>query len=445
MRRARLYLRIYLSFIAILAVFVVLVSIGWHLHGQRHERPSYFQGAGMLAARVLPPPGAAAAELRRALVELGSRFDAELALFDAERALLAATDKGLPAPPAFVDHGRFLHRRGHRSALVLALPDGRWLVARRAHRGRLPGWRLGWLPGLALLALCMAIGAYPLARRITRRLERLKDRVEALGSGNLSARVEVEGRDEVADLAESFNRAAERIENLVEGERTMLASASHELRSPLARIRLATELLGGKERPELTAQIAADIAELDDLIEELLLASRLQASEGVAEAEAVDLLALAVEEGGRVHAAVSGEPATVNGNRRLLRHLVRNLFENARRHGGEGEVQARVEKLGPPAETAARISVSDRGPGVPEHERERIFAPFYRPSGMREKGEGVGLGLYLVRQIARRHRGEARCEAAAGGGARFVVTIASIETRPPAAPSSILPRRRYAG
>ena len=286
---------------------------------------------------------------------------------------------------------------------------------------------------MALLALCLGVGAYPLARRITRRLERLKDRVEALGSGDLGARVEVEGRDEVADLAESFNRAAERIERLVEGERTMLASASHELRTPLARIRMAIELLAGRERPELTAQIAADVAELDELIEELLLASRLQTSERIAEAEPIELLALVAEEGARVGARVGGEPVTVNGNRRLLRHLVRNLFENARRHGGEDELEALVETLDRRGGIAAmaRLSVRDRGPGVLEDERERIFAPFYRPAGMREQGEGVGLGLYLVRQIARRHRGEANCEEAEGGGARFVVTLASVETARP--------------
>ena len=428
MRRARLYLRIYLSFIGILAVFAVLVSIGAHLHGRSHEHPRYFQGAGILAARVLPPPGTDKAELTRALEELASHFQAELALFDADRTLLAASAPGLPAPPVVMERGRFLHRSGHRSALVLALPDGRWLVARHARHGR-SGWRLSWLPLVALLAVCLGVGAYPLARRITRRLERLKDRVEALGGGNLSARVKVEGRDEVADLAESFNRAAERIERLVEGERTMLASASHELRTPLARIRMATELLAGGERPELSAQIAADIAELDDLIEELLLASRLQTSERIADAEPVELLALVAEEGARTGAAVEGETVRLNGNRRLLRHLVRNLFDNARRHGGEEGVEALVEALDPREHSgaAARISVSDRGPGVPDEERENIFAPFYRPAGMREKGEGVGLGLYLVRQIARRHRGEARCLDAEGGGARFVVTLASVE------------------
>ena len=427
MRRARLYLRIYLSFVGILVVFAVLVSLGWHFHGRGHQHPRYFQGAGILAARLLPPPDADRAKLTRALEELASHFRAEFALFDADRTLLAATAEGIPIPPAVMDRGSILHRMGHRSVLLLALPDGRWLVARHAHHWRRE-WRPSWLPLVALLALCLGVGAYPLARRITGRLERLKDRVEALGGGDLGARVEVEGRDEVADLAESFNRAAERIERLVEGERTMLASASHELRSPLARIRMATELLAGRERPELTAQIAADVAELDDLIEELLLASRLQTSERVARTEPVELLGLVAEEGARVNAAVSGEPATLRGDRRLLRHLVRNLLENARRHGGAGVVQAQVERLDPHRDARARISVSDQGPGVPEEERERVFAPFYRPAGMREQGEGVGLGLYLVRQIARRHGGEVRCEAADGGGARFVVTLASVET-----------------
>ena len=423
MRRSRLYFRIYLSFIGILAVFAVLVSLGWHLHERADERSGYLDGAGLLVARALPGPDAPAPELARTLGEFAAHFETELALFDAGGTLLAATAPGLPAPLASWDAERFVHHSGRQRALALKLPDGRWLVARHTHEGGGPGWLLG----LAALALAIAVGAYPLARRITRRLERLKDRVEALGGGDLSARVEVEGRDEVADLAASFNRAAERIEGLVEGERTMLASASHELRTPLARIRMAAELLAGRERPELNAQIARDVALLDDLVEELLLASRLHTSAPVAEPEPVDLLALVAEESARASVQVGGEPVVLQGNRRLLRHLVRNLLENARRHGGGEGVRAQVTRIGSGAAGAgAQLSVSDRGPGVPEPERERIFAPFYRPAGMREKGEGVGLGLYLVRQIARRHGGDARCEPGPDAGARFVVTLASI-------------------
>ena len=122
----------------------------------------------------------------------------------------------------------------------------------------------------------MAAVAFPVARRLARRIERLREHVDALGAGALSARVDAEGRDEVADLARSFNRSAERLEQLVNAQRSTLAGASHELRSPLARMRVACELLGDS-RPEIRERVARDIAELDGLIDELLLASRLEA------------------------------------------------------------------------------------------------------------------------------------------------------------------------
>ena len=114
-------------------------------------------------------------------------------------------------------------------------------------------------------------------RGLTRRLERLQAGVEKLGAGNLSARVEVEGKDEVARLAESFNRSAARIEELMGAHRMLLANASHELRTPLSRIRLGIELLQQSQDPKYKAEIERDIAELDQMIDEILLASRLGA------------------------------------------------------------------------------------------------------------------------------------------------------------------------
>src|SRR5207302_7764311 len=143
---------------------------------------------------------------------------------------------------------------------------------------------------LAVILLAIGVGAYPVVRRLTKRLERLQQGVEALGAGKLSARVKVEGKDEVARLAESFNEAAARIEALVGAHRSLLASASHELRTPLTRIRMALEL--GKDKREFEQ----DIAELDSLIDEILLASRLDALDKLETSEAVDLLALAAEE-----------------------------------------------------------------------------------------------------------------------------------------------------
>jgi len=299
----------------------------------------------------------------------------------------------------------------------LRLPDGRWLVARHGHRRFA---RVGLLAVLALLAVAVAIGAYPVARRLTRRLERLRVGVEGLGAGDLKARVGVEGRDEVAALATSFNRAADRIEALVGAQRTLLASASHELRSPLARIRVALELMGA-ERPDLRERVARDIGELDDLIGELLLASRLQAAEPLDRREEVDLLGLVAEEAARSGAEATGEPAVVRGDARLLRRLVRNLLENAARHGAP-PVEASVRS----ADGRVRLRVCDRGPGVPDDERERIFAPFYRPSSRPPGDGGSGLGLALVRQIARGHGGEVRCLPREGGGTCFEVDLPAL-------------------
>jgi signal transduction histidine kinase len=270
---------------------------------------------------------------------------------------------------------------------------------------------------VGLLALAVAVGAWPLVRRLTRRLERLRRGVEDLGRGDLTARVVVEGRDEVADVARSFNRAADRIQQLVEGKRRQLAFASHELRSPLARLRVGLEMLAGD--PALKARAARDLAELDALIDELLEASRLEALGGPDHGETIDLLGLVAEEAARVETAVEGEAVLLRGDPRLLRRLVRNLLDNARRHAGGAGVEARVERAG----KGARLTVSDRGPGVGDGERERIFEPFYRPPGTPETGAGYGLGLALVRQIARAHGGEARCLARDGGGTTFEVTL----------------------
>jgi signal transduction histidine kinase len=272
-----------------------------------------------------------------------------------------------------------------------------------------------------LIALVIALGAYPVVRRLTRRIERLQAGVEALGAGDLAARVEVSGRDEVAQLAASFNRSASRIEALVSAQKTLLANASHELRSPLARIRMAVAMLGSGNAAAAEAEMARNIAELDQLIEEILLASRLDAGKDVEEpAEEVDLTALVAEECARTGAGFDGTLATVAGSSRLLRRMVRNLLENAGRYGGGTPVEVTLRTS---ADGTAELDVCDRGGGVPEAEREKIFDPFYRRAGAPERHGGVGLGLALVRQIALKHHGSVACLARRGGGSCFQVRL----------------------
>jgi len=414
-----LYLRIYLAFIGILVTFMLLMSFAWWALRDDDDRRS-LDGIAALVSAALPPAHVSRAQLQSAIDELAPQVASRLTVRGADGSLLAHSGEPLPAPPPGLERSGFRHLPGIGHAALLRLPDGRWVVARRLHDSR---GEYGWLIALILFAATLAVGAYPVVRSITGRLERLRTRVDALGAGDLSVRVKVEGRDEVAALAGSFNDAAQRLEKLVDAQGQMLASASHELRSPLARMRLAIELLRTDDRPELRDELTRDIAELDELIGEILLASRLDTLENIERRETVDLLALLAEEASRTGATVSGTAENVSGDPRLLRKLLRNLLENARRHSNGGEVQASA--LRDPSGSVL-ITVEDRGPGVPEDERERIFEPFYRARGTRETGEGVGLGLALVRQIVEHHGGSVRCVPRTDGGTRFEVTLPSI-------------------
>lgn len=279
---------------------------------------------------------------------------------------------------------------------------------------------MGLAAMLAVIALVVAIGAYPVVRRLTGRLERLQRSVQAWGEGRLATRVAVEGKDEVARLASSFNDAAARIESLVAAQKSMLANASHELRSPLARIRMAAELMAEAAPPAIGAELRRNVAELDQLIDEVLLASRLDADAAALPClQELDLAGLLAEECARVGAALEAQPLTMMGEPKLLRRMVRNLLENAVRYGAGSGIAVRLAALD---QATLQVDVCDGGPGISEPERERVFEPFYRVAGAGEAAGGVGLGLALVRQIARRHGGEAQC-VANGTGACMRVTL----------------------
>lgn len=391
----RLHLRIYLAVVASLAVFALAAGVLWWAFADPARGT---QPVTAVIQNVLPASDASAAAHQAALERALRGLDLDATLFTPEGATLAQIGASLAAPRAEGWQGR----HGGRAVWALRLPDGRWLAVRVPRERRGAG---GGLFTLAFILLAVGAGTYPVVRRLTRRLERLQAGVESLGAGDLRARVPVEGRDEVARLAESFNRAAARIEELVAAHKSLLANASHELRTPLARVRMAIELMKARADPVKKRELEQDIAELDALIEEILLASRLDAQlgESVPRAgdEDVDLLALAAEECARfADCELDGVPVTVRGDPQLLRRMIRNLLENAARHGAP-PVTVRVGRA-----AQAELSVCDRGSGVPEAERERVFEPFYRAG---TQASGAGLGLALVRRIARRHGGEAQC------------------------------------
>jgi signal transduction histidine kinase len=391
----RLYKKIYLTIVGSLVLVVIVAGMMWRIGMETSHTAVGFELASELVAAALPPASAPPAVQQRALEQIAGRIEVDVALFDGALRPLAAVGRPLQ-PPRGQGRSGWSVQRG--PAWNVQLPDERWLVVRTRGPQRHPA--IGIVLLIGSIALAVAFGAYPIVRGLTRRLERLQAGVEKLGSGDLAARVKVEGRDEVARLAESFNRAAGRIEELVGAHRLLLANASHELRTPLSRIRLGLELLQQNNDPKYRAQIAQDIAELDGMIEEILLASRLDANPTVQASEEIDLLALAAEEGSRYdNCSVGGIPVNLRGDPRLLRRMIRNLIENASRHGK------------PPVEVSVRrdsglavIEVADHGPGVRADAREQIFSPFFR---LGEDAGGTGLGLALVRRIARVHGGDA--------------------------------------
>ena len=434
-----LTLRIYLTVVAVLLLFAAASALIF----QRHMEDERVFAAGVMADRMaalgdliqrsLPGADEPESEQAAALLAWSFRLRVPLALDNARGERIVASES-------------FLRRQADRGArgIAMNLEDGRTLWAMRpapAHRApdrlapsddemRPPGWGKApgvWQRGVGLVVVLMmlfvavAAGAWPEVRRLTRRLQALKRGVEQFGAGQLHHRVEVSGRDEVAAVAASFNQAAERIEALVRSHQSLLANASHELRSPLARMKMAVSMLdevSPAQRERLKREIDTNVAELDELVEEVLMASRLDAAQAVLPTDPVDLLALAAEEGARVDASVEGEPVTVRGDERLLRRALRNLLENARRYGG-GEIELRVGAEG----GLARVWVKDRGPGVPQDLCSRIFEPFYRLPGHAEQGGGVGLGLSLVKQIAERHRGGIRGLPREGGGSCFELSL----------------------
>lgn len=439
-----LYLRIYVTVVAVLFVFA-LVS-GWLV--QRNIDSARAESELLWTERLaewsdfaqvhLPAAGASIEEQRAALQDLAERLRVPLALDAADGSRIAASERFERRAMA----GAPWERGDGPRVASLPLADGRTLrVLRPGMRHpnappnaafgppRGPPGAIGWLgfPGLGLVAtlgvlfVAISIGAYPVVRRLTRRLESLKAGVEAFGAGALDRRVAEDGNDEVAAVGASFNRAASRIEALVRSHRSLLANASHELRSPLARMKMALAMIDTTppaQHAALRSEIDTDIAELDALVEEVLLASRLDAAPALEPQERVDLLAIAVEEAARFGAGVQGSALTVAGDERLLRRALRNLLENGRRYGG-GELALSVQ----PHDGQAQLRVCDRGAGVPDAERERIFEPFYRLPGHAELAGGVGLGLSLVKQIAERHGGSIRCEARDGGGSCFVLSL----------------------
>ncbi|MDX2023573.1 MAG: HAMP domain-containing sensor histidine kinase [Deltaproteobacteria bacterium] len=415
----RLYLQLYVAFMAVTVACLFAAGMAFRSFNEPGGPPArYLRSAARMAMRGLPPPRSPDFEqsLRRLAGELGVDI---LVMAPDGRVLGNAAKDAWPTQPE-LRPGWFRHKG--ELGFVVELDRGARVAIRERGRHN-PAPHMGMV--LLIVALGMALGCYPIARTITRRLEALDAGVKRWGQGELNSRLHVDGKDEVARVTQSFNQAAARIESLITQQREMLANASHELRSPLTRLRMALELIGEStdvaDRQRLIERATQDIVELDALVEDVLLVSRADAQAHRRPFESVDVCTVVQSEAERCHAVYEGPVAgavMLAGDASMLRHLVRNLLENAVAHGQGKDVRASLVE----ENNQVVLTVEDRGPGVPAAERDKIFAPFYRPRRS-EPSPGTGLGLALVRQVARYHNGDVVYAAREGGGSRFIVTL----------------------
>lgn len=313
--------------------------------------------------------------------------------------------------------------------------DGRYLMVVES-RVQFEAWEL--LPYYGLILLTVAALCWPMAYHIYSPLRRLARTVDRFGQGDLSIRAGSGRRDEIGDLARSFDRMADRIATLLTAERRLLQDVSHELRSPLARLSFGAALLSAEpDRQKAENRIRKEVDRLTALVGSLIEMTRAEGDTAARQMKEVRLDALVgdVAADCSVEAAAHARsiafhpcaPVTVNGDAEMLRRAVENLLRNAVRYSPEGT----TVEVGLACESrTARISVRDYGPGVPPEQLAQIFEPFFRTDEARsaETG-GIGLGLAIAKRAVQLHNGRIEARNSAPG---LLVTISLPDAAPAA-------------
>jgi len=297
------------------------------------------------------------------------------------------------------------------TVFALRSPDGHYTLIAGS---TVPFEPWTFLPYYGLILLNIALLCWPLAWHINSPLRSLARTVDRFGQGDLSTRAKSKRRDEIGELARSFDRMADRLETLLTAERRLLQDVSHELRSPLARLSFAAALLNTEpDRQKAEARIQKEVGRLSTLVGSLLEMTRAEgdpASRQFRTIQIQDLLRDVVDDCS-VEAAArscrisieSSEPASITGDEELIRRAVENVLRNAIRYSPEREtVTVRLES----SEGSTKIEIRDRGPGVPEEQLSEIFQPFVRVDDSRNDATGgVGLGLAIAMRAVRLHNG----------------------------------------
>jgi two-component system osmolarity sensor histidine kinase EnvZ len=263
-------------------------------------------------------------------------------------------------------------------------------------------------------ALLTLLAALVIVRRTTVQLRHLARSAAEVGQGRTPVRLAESGAEEIRDLNAAFNQMADEVQALLENRTVLLSGISHDLRTPLTRMRLALSMLDGAD-VDMVRRMEGDLEEMNRLVSEMLDFSR---SLKAADLEEHDISALldalardAARQGG-VH-WISPGPCPAKVGELAFRRIIGNLLANAQRYGGEQAVELRLQR----AADALRVQVLDRGPGIPAEAREAVFRPFYRLEASRARHTGgSGLGLAIARQLADAYGWRILLDERPGGG-----------------------------
>jgi len=337
-----------------------------------------------------------------------------------------------------LDHSIILYRdsasiRGTTISIISPIPSS---TSEVLVMGPVP--LFNWMPfqlaaGITLLSLfVLSLGIYGLLVPMQRKLREVSYALNKMKTGNMSLRLPVEGSDEMATLASSYNNMSDHIQRLIEAQRELMRAVSHELRTPVARIRFAVEMMADEDdydyRLQQVEQIDKDIEALNTLIDEIMTYAKLEQGMPSIEFEDIDLFEVldqvavetdALKTGKEVEVLPMPVPVTVEAERRYLHRVVQNLVGNAVRYCE----QKILISGGLDGKGMAYISVEDDGPGIPEADRARIFEAFARLDDSRTRASGgYGLGLSIVSRIAYWFGGEIQVDQSPTlGGARFIM------------------------
>ncbi len=280
---------------------------------------------------------------------------------------------------------------------------------------------LRWLGWGALVLTLAIIGAFLVVAHINRPLRELTRAAKQLGRGATPPHVTESGPAEIRTLAHAFNQMAADIQRQDEERALLLAGVSHDLRTPLSRIRLALEMLDDRGTADLKSGVAQDIEDIDGAISQFLDFARPIDAEKVTVDADLDALAQAVIESYTRHGSdvrfTPGPLPPLPLRPQAMQRLLTNLIDNALRHGSNA-----VEVVTGRDGQTAYVEVLDRGPGIPEHDAQRMLQPFTRMNSARSTS-GTGLGLAIVERIARLHGGAVRLLPREGGGLRARVEL----------------------